>query len=149
MSDHTESKVRQWATRRNGDPLTPRDVVELVLAVDDDGNARHQETIDLLAAQNARVVLLEEWRASCPAAFAAEHEERHARHMADCHAPRREDDLPGADYSDERRDATDHERTFLMWTLGSKLGAFVIAVLLAAVVTLVNVAVNYLWFGHP
>jgi hypothetical protein len=40
MTDETESKLRAWATKRNGDPLTPKDVVELVLAADDDWNQR-------------------------------------------------------------------------------------------------------------
>lgn len=45
MTDQAESKVREWAKKRNGDPLTSADVVELVLAVDADGDARHDESI--------------------------------------------------------------------------------------------------------
>jgi hypothetical protein len=92
----------------NGDPITNRDIVDLVLAVDDDGNDRHAETLDLIADQSARLVVMEEWRASCPAGsladyVAAEHDHRHAVHMVECHPPRREDDPPDADHTDDRR----------------------------------------------
>ena len=104
--DRTESKVRQWAMRMNGEPITNKDVVELVLAVDDDGNDRHRETLEKLDDQHARLIALEEWRSGCPAAtvelVSAEHAERHAQHMLECHAPHREGDPPESDYTDER-----------------------------------------------
>lgn len=60
MTDHTESKVRQWAKVRNGDPLTNKDVVELVLAVDDDGTARHRESVKILEDHGRRIGTLEQ-----------------------------------------------------------------------------------------
>lgn len=47
-SDRTESKVREWALKRNGDPVTPHDVIELVLAVDDDSCERSNRIEDKL-----------------------------------------------------------------------------------------------------
>lgn len=110
-SDHTESKVRQWATRINGDPITNRDVIELVLAVDDDGNDRHNETMALMAEMQARLVLIEEWRATCPGGSIAEyvegeHHARHADHMTADHPPRRGTDPESADFTEQRRGLT-------------------------------------------
>ena len=39
----------------------------------------------------------------------------------------------------------DANKTFFMWTIGSKVGYL----LTAAGVTAINVAINYLWFGTP
>ena len=166
MTDAAERKVRQWALRRNGDPLENSDIVELVFAFDEDNEARHDEVVEeiqtLVAEGNVRgerIDALERWRVrqeeNCETRMLEvarnEHEQRHNAHMSEYHAPRREGDASGSDYRKERRggDAETAQRTFFMWTLGSKLGAAFIAILVAAIVTLVNIGVNYLWFGHP
>jgi len=166
MTDAAERKVRQWALKRNGESLENRDIVELVFAFDEDNEARHDEVVEqiqTLAAEGnvrgERIEALERWRRrqeeSCEARMLAiaqgEHEARHNAHMSEHHAPRREDDPAGADYRSERRSSDEEaaRRTFFMWTLGSKLGAAFIAILVAAIVTLINIALNYLWFGHP
>ena len=166
MTDAAERKVRQWALKRNGESLENRDIVELVFAFDEDNEARHDEVVEqiqTLAAEGnvrgERIEALERWRVrqeeNCEARMLAiakdEHEARHNAHMSEYHAPRREDDPAGADYRSERRSGDEEaaRRTFFMWTLGSKLGAAFIAILVAAIVTLINIALNYLWFGHP
>jgi hypothetical protein len=53
MTDRTESKVRQWATKRNGDALEVHDVIELVLAVDDDAVKRSEELSLAVKANHA------------------------------------------------------------------------------------------------
>lgn len=71
MTDNAESKVREWAQKKNGDPLTVKDVVDLVLAVDADSDERHEETLELLAQHvkddKARAAViadeLTQWRA--------------------------------------------------------------------------------------
>jgi len=42
-SDETESMVRKWALKRNGDPIDSHDIIELVLAVDTDAVNRTTE----------------------------------------------------------------------------------------------------------
>lgn len=66
MSDATESKVRQWAMKRNGAELQPGDIVELVLAVDDDAVARTADVVNrvdevasCLESQDGRICNLE------------------------------------------------------------------------------------------
>jgi hypothetical protein len=165
VTDQAESKVRQWAMRRNGETLTVKDSVELVLAVDEDAVARHAETVAVLKQHCTEAVLrdlaireLQEWRressehcqARIEAIVKAEHETRHAEYVASLVlADRREDDPKGVDYTGKRTliaggDVT-AQRTFLMWTIGSKLGYVAIAVL----ITVLNIAVNYLVFGRP
>ena len=165
MTDKAETKVRQWAMRRNGDPLTVKDAVELVLAVDEDSVKRHEETVAVLKQHCTEAVLrdlaiceLQEWRressehcqARIEAIVKAEHETRHAEYVASLVlADRREDDPKGVDFTGKRTliangDET-AQRTFLMWTIGSKVGYVAVAVL----ITVLNIAVNYLWFGKP
>lgn len=160
-SDRTESKVRQWALRRNGDPLQLTDVVELALAIDEDANMRHDEAVTevretrrLLTehcaeadVRDERICALEAWRTeqatTCEKRvrelIEAEHAERHGKHMeADHRLPRRSGDPEDADYSGDRR-------VWLMWSIGSKVTNIGIAVVTAAAVMLVS----YILFGTP
>ena len=160
MTDNTERQVRQWANGRNGDPLTPKDVVDLVLAVDADGDARHVETIKRLDDVDQRHITLclrvselEQTSIGCServkAFVAAEHDTRHTEHMASFHGPeRRVDDPPGSEFAEHRVgmvDSEDARHAWAMWWLGGKFGYVVIAVL----ITTINVAINLLWFGKP
>jgi hypothetical protein len=110
MTDNAERKVQEWAKKRNGDPLTAKDVVELVLAVDADGDARHEETLDLLDKHIAD----DKKRASVIAAELAEWRELQAEECESRHRvlfseemlelpklirhPRRHDDPENTDY---------------------------------------------------
>lgn len=122
MTDNAERKVRQWAKRRNGDPLKAEDVVELVLAVDEDADTRHDETLALLAAhtaeadvRDARISELEEKFRTATLTCSekvmeivkSEHEERHGRHMDEHHAApnRRANDPDGGDFTGLRKAA--------------------------------------------
>jgi len=93
MTDAAESQVRRWALRKNGEELTVKDAVELVLAVDEDAVERHEETVGVLKAHCTEAVVrdlaireLQDWRResaeNCQrrieAIVRAEHEERHA-----------------------------------------------------------------------
>lgn len=146
MTDQTESKVRQWALRTNGDPLTNQDIVELVLAVDSDSDARHQETLDMVLpmidAYRAHCDEAEQRWGECQARFIrieddyltsggartlidAEHAARHGDHMRDHHAPRRASDAPEDNHRAERRDGEDERRQhWLMWLIGSKVATW-------------------------
>lgn len=160
-SDRTESKVRQWALRRNGDPLQITDVVELALAIDEDANVRHDEAVaevretrHLLTehcaeadVRDERICALEAWRTeqatTCERRvrelIETEHAERHRKHMDEEHRlPRREGDPADADFTGDRR-------VWLMWSVGSKVTNVLIAVLTAAAVMLVS----YVIFGTP
>ncbi len=145
MTDQTESKVRQWALRTNGDPLTNKDIVELVLAVDADSDARHQETLDMVLPMidsfRAHCDENEQNRGECLAHFAridedyltagvaremidAEHASRHGDHMRDHHALRRSDDAPEDDHRAERHDEEERRQHWLMWLVGSKVAVW-------------------------
>jgi len=156
MTDNAESKVRQWAVKRNGDPLTVKDAVELVLAVDEDAVARHQETVAVLQAHCAEAVVrdlaireLQDWRRESSekcvermtviaerVAIAA-HAPVHAAHMASHHAPpRREDDPPDEAFVDKRKGAfpTGDQRTLFEIILGWSIVKWVLTLAVGAVV---------------
>lgn len=102
--DRTETRVRQWALRNNGDPLTNADVVALILAVDDDANDRNDEVLRILDGQNERLAALEGWQEAFSAEVISmsEHDAKHAEHLRAYHAPRRAGDDPDSDYTEER-----------------------------------------------
>ena len=126
MTDHAESKLREWALKRNGDPIDNHDVVELLFAMDEDNSARHQESIALLVAhcdeaviRDKRISDLEAWRTTsvtaCPALIAdtvhpmieqldADHLAFHNAHLLSDHehAARRETDSDGEDWTGRR-----------------------------------------------
>ena len=69
MTDKAETKVREWALHRNGDPLTPHDAMRLILAVDEDSVARHNALVSIFeahcgeaAGRESRISALELWR---------------------------------------------------------------------------------------
>lgn len=130
VPDRTETKVRAWALRRHDAPITPTDIVELVLAVDDDGNARHDETMvqmteaaRSLRDHERRIVSLESWREDAldeaVSQFERDHEAIHAQHMAEHHAVRRASDPAETDFSLERHGAVvcDEDTQRRVWVL--------------------------------
>lgn len=101
MTDKAESKVREWASKRNGDPVDVHDAIELALAIDDDASARHDQSVDLIRAnhellithceeaevRDRRIKALEDWQqattAGCEKRVRKLIEEEHgARHTA-------------------------------------------------------------------
>lgn len=124
MTDEAERKTRQWALKKNGDPLSPRDVVELVFALSDDHDKDHAETMEevkkingCLAQLNAdheslalRMDGFDEWRRKSAEGcqerieaivrpIAAEmHEATHKRHLDESHAGK--EAANGRDYAD-------------------------------------------------
>lgn len=140
MTDEAERKVREWAKRVNGQPLTNRDIVELVLAVDEDADARHREISDCVAQMQsdhealARRVAGVEKRiehAACPADIERivheDHEKLHGEHLERDHT---QGDEVG-------------NRTFYMWTLGGKLSGLLLGVL-GALIT-IAIAIAFGW----
>jgi len=152
MTDAAERKVRLWALRKNGDPLSPQDVVELVYAFADDQEADHGQTIEMLAQMDAkhsllctRVAELEgDWHeasATCKdrveAIVRAEHGLTHAAHMADFHAPpRREDDPPDEAFVDKRKGAfpTGDQRTVFEMVLGFNIAKWLLTLAVGALI---------------
>lgn len=144
VTDSAERKVRQWATKRNGDPLTNQDVMELVFAFDDDNEARHEEVVTQLdtmsddldtvnAAGNVReerIETLERWR--------VQHEEMCAARLTLIQPVRRDDDSKDADYCDERGatvplavvDEETKRRVWVIWGVALFVGATLGAALL-------------------
>lgn len=152
MTDHGEREVRKWARRRNGEPLTPHDVVDLVFAMDEDHENDHKESmahisrleerisahfieatardVRIAAAEQAVKVVAErqlDWEEGCPAreeAIHAEHLEFHERHLATDHPPRRADDDPDTDYRDRRKEPswTKAQIVANFWTIVAIVG---------------------------
>jgi len=120
MTDHGERKVREWALKRNGDPLEPHDVVELVFALDQDNEDRHKESMVAFADLEKKVDEHLEWTntVSIPRLAAVEgavediscirgeHTALHENHLTleHTHAPRRVDDPKTSTFDDQRED---------------------------------------------
>jgi hypothetical protein len=124
--DAFESEVQKFVSAQNGGELTARIVYDMLVAVDKDGNARHEETMARLDAVEKmqadhwawtnreslpRLQAVEErqraWEEGCPArqeAIHAEHLSFHNAHMEADHAPHRVDDEEGADWTDRRKE---------------------------------------------
>jgi len=161
MTDNAERKVREWAKGRNGDPLTSADVVELVLAVDADGDARHQETLERLDDVDERHVTLclrvselEQASVGCSERVRAyvekEHGERHEKHMSSSHGEaRRKDDPPDSAFLEARESAFPgsvvDDRSFremmMAWSATKKVLAVIAS---ALILILVGVTVSYI-----
>ena len=168
MTDNAERKVREWAKGRNGDPLTNKDIVDLVLAVDADGDARHVETIQRIDDVDERhislclrVSALEQASIGCSERVKAyvdgevrrseanglmEHDSRHTEHMASHHGP---DDPPDSVFLEKRESAfpEDDELGDLrrFWRIG-KWGVMAAALILADMFARF---LSHTLFGYP
>lgn len=146
MTDRGEREVRRWAMERNGNPIEPKDVVSLVFAFADDHEADHEETMGLIESARlrhdelcARVISLEEWKLDSQRTCVdrvkrlidEEHRQMHGAHMESHH-------------SEE-----DSRQTWLMWLVGGKVAYIVVALIVAVLVTFINVALKMVWFGTP
>ena len=126
MSEEFDSAVQNVARAKDGDPLDAKLFWDIVIALDTDGTRRHEETIALL-------------KEHCD-----ESETWQQEHIAK-HHPRslkRKGDAAGEDHADSRQ-------TWVMWNVSKKVGAIILALVMAALIFLVNVALNYWWLGHP
>jgi hypothetical protein len=101
-ADNTERAVQELAGKLNGRRKTVNDLYAVLLAVNQDGEERHGETLELLSMHCAeddlrddRVAALEAWRRDhsssdierTVAIVKLETEARHAEHMAADHQP--------------------------------------------------------------
>lgn len=126
MNDCFDSAVQRIAREKNGDRLSKEVFWDIVVALDIDSRRRHEE---LLAGLEGLRQETKQWQ---------------GQHIASCHRASlpRKGDPPGADSCGSRE-------TWVMWNVGKKVGAALLAIAIAAIVTLVNIALNYIWFGHP
>jgi len=155
--DDTERQVRKWVLKRNGDPLLIQDVVELVLAVDDDASARHHEVTNAVSDMRDRCV---DRCRTCDDRFkvleALEHQTTNgiraiAREEMQAHEPRRKDDANDSDYTPERKpcgtvEVVDAEKTReVVWKVRLLWGGVGI-VATTTLVFLVQLGLSY-WLG--
>lgn len=159
MTDHFDRAMQDIAIRgaENGGPGI-QDVLIALRAVNEDGEERHEQTITSIESLTERMVAVEQLQTShwewtqavpmprlkaCEDALAKlesipdEHAAFHAEHMRDYHdhAPRRRDDDPGADFTDDRDEPKPKRYT---------REQVVVAVILAIVVVATNAAVTWL-----
>lgn len=142
MTDNAEKELRKWARKRNGEPISNHDVVELVFAFADDFDAAHSTTLELIdQGKQERTVIcrritdLEQWKTEAQNTcedrvtrlIQTEHDMRHSAHMQSHHSD----------------DASFQQR--FVWWWGGKLSYIALAV----IVTLINIVLNMLWFGKP
>ena len=172
MADRFEKAMQAIALRSasNGGP-TIQDVLEALVAKAEDDDEQHVESMQALEeskrvmekhckeaeVRDRRISELaawqEEWERDCPRRLqrAVEeadtaHGKRHDEYVASLTAePRRAGDPKTADHRDERRSGEQDRQVWLMWLVGSKVGYILIAV----IITAINVLLNYVWFGHP
>lgn len=160
MTDNAERKVRQWATKRNGDPLTPEDVVELVFAFADDQEADHRESLVAIDknrrmleehfieadVRDERIEVLEKWRhdasekcldrvtAIVDEAWEDKHAPKHEEHLRQFHgSPRRSDDGNGEEhFADRDRFPQGDQRTMFEMMLGWSVVKWLAALIVGA-----------------
>ncbi len=172
MTDATESAVQRIARDRNGE-VTPKQLFDLIIAVNTDAEARNEQMVAVFQQHceesqaqreelDARVATIEGWQHKTEEEcyervlrlIHEEHEQRHNAYIASlgeeipgASPQRRRSDPEGADHSGERD--TQARQVWLMWLIGSKVGYIILTVLVALVVTLVNLALNWVWHGAP
>lgn len=159
MTDHFEKAMQDIAIRgaENGGPGI-QDVLIALQAVNEDGEERHEQTISSIDSLTERMVAVEqlqtkhwEWTervpmprlAACEAAIqllesaSPDHATMHAEHMREYHdhAPRRRDDAPDSDFSEERGEPRAKRYT---------KEQVVVAVILTVVIVATNAAVTWL-----
>jgi hypothetical protein len=121
--DKTERAVQELARKQNGNAKTAADLYELILAVNEDGESRHEETLGRIRKLEAtfrehcaegdqrdrRLDILEGRLDHCPATVTAAieaaddaHLAFHNKHLSEDHEPRRATDPDGADFSERR-----------------------------------------------
>ena len=166
MTNRGDRKVREWASDRNGDPLTPKDVVELVFALDEDNQDRHDEAMAVITShiseasvRDERITVLEAWRTESALTcerrvcdlIEKEHKERHDAYVLSL-KPRRQSDNDEADYTNKRviitsasgvEDEVFHSR--LVWFFASNLGKLVIFAAGGVCLMIINLIV----YGRP
>jgi hypothetical protein len=159
MTDNFEKAMQDIAIRgaRNGGPDI-QDVLIALQAVNEDGEERHEQTMESIGDLNKRMGAVEsmqtkhwEWTeavqtpriVACESAIAvlqrepSEHALMHAAHMREHHerAPRRNDDEPDADFTDNRTEPEVKRYT---------KEQIVVAIIIAIVLVATNAAVTWL-----
>lgn len=169
-----DRKVRQWALKRNGDPILTKDIVELVLAVDNDAAARHKMSVKLHEENEKRIAATEQLMAACAkqvhqvehsqeellkvlpsrleaatiAAVEASkdlHRNYHDEFVRSWTNKRRDSDAPEEDHREERDPGEQSKQVWLMWMIGTKVGYALVSVL----TLLTGAGISYLIFGKP
>ena len=165
MADRFERKMQDIAVRstKNGGPGIA-DVLEALVAKAEDDDEQHEESLAALrgnrvmleqhlreaSVRDDRLEAIEEKIAKseveCPArvkaAIQAEHEKRHSDYVASLVKPRRKGDPNGRDY---RKDREESRQVWLMWMIGSK----VTYILMAVIITILNIGIHYVLMGEP
>ena len=151
MTDNAERKVRQWAQNRNGDPLTPRDVVDLVFAFADDLDADLEQRDAEFNSLCDRTDVLEKWRTesalTCVDRVTAiaekvahdQHAPMHKEHMKEFHDRKRATDAEGSNHHEQRRDSQE-QKTLSELFLGYGIVKWAVTI---AVGALIIFAINY------
>jgi len=165
MADRFEKKMQDIAVRstKNGGPGIA-DVLEALVAKAEDDDEQHEESLAAIkgnrvmmeqhlreaAHRDERLEAIEEKiarsEAECPArvkaAIQAEHELRHSAYVASLVKPRRKSDPDDKDY---RHDREESKQVWLMWMIGSKMTY----ILMAVIITILNLGIHYLLMGEP
>jgi hemerythrin len=164
-ADHFE-KAKDDILRRtaaNGGPK-PLDILEALQGLADDMDEKHDEVVgivnkhlkealvrdDRIGKMEAKIARQEE---HCPGVIEnaineavkrskSEHSETHKAYVASMATPRRKDDAKAKDYRKEREES---RQVWLMWMVGSKVSYIIIAVLITAL----NLGIHYLLMGEP
>ena len=160
-------------TAGNGGPK-PIDLLTAMGALALDHDNDHSESMGAFASlldrldvhqaeanvRDAEIAEIQEWRAravaTCQERVAAIvkplceelHSSVHQRHLNDSHggSERRSTDPLDAEFTERRAlETEDGRHAWAMWWLGSKIGY----VLLAVIITVINIALNLLWYGKP
>lgn len=168
-ADATESAVQKIARRAEGERISTQHLFDLIMAVDEDANARHREEVrmakQVAQAHDARLKNLEGWRsdweANCASRLQASlnglrieleagHLALHEQHMNECHVPRRAGDPPAVDWSDRRgsgapADDDEARKIWVLWGIGQRL----VLILTALVTSGLTILLSYIIFGKP
>ena len=159
--DKTERAVQKLLSETNGHEKTVSDLFALIIAVNEDGEDRHEATLAeiahlkdtltthfLEADERDRILhgLCADFSAHSSDVGAHKHGELHADHMEahHWHHPRRSTDPETADYSGSRGGEQAFQTKF-MWGVGSRF-ANVGFFLLGSVLMLI---INAIVFGRP
>lgn len=168
-ADATESAVQKIARRAEGEEISPRDLFDLIMAVDEDANARHADEVRMAkavaTAHERRLHALEgwqqNWEASCPGRLEGAldglrqelnsgHIAFHEAHMAEYHVPHRADDPPNSDFTDRRGAGVpagedEARKVWVLWGVGQRLLMIATAVIASGLTMLLS----WLIFGNP
>lgn len=142
MTDKTEKAVQDILRRANGSGKTIEDLFDLSIAINEDSEDRHQETIEIVQAltdkfdvhcseadeRDERIEKLEATLSACPAnierAVISYHNTLHSKHLEEDHAE-------------------EEKQRWVMWGVFSHLAQWIpYAVIVALIAVLIDVLVR-------